>query len=77
MKVSPSDIDKLNQIRLSDDRSFQYLADEIGLPMRTLYRLLKKQQTDCYDRTLHKIHAFLSKYARDARKKHKTDDATV
>jgi len=63
IKQPTSEIRRLNQLRLGSNLSYQAIADEVGIPMRTLYRLMTDtSQKRCYDRTLHKIREFLAKF---------------
>jgi DNA-binding IclR family transcriptional regulator len=57
------EIVRLNRIRLETDLSYQELADEIGVPLKTLHRLLTDDvQQRCFDRTHYRITEFLKKF---------------
>jgi Cro/C1-type HTH DNA-binding domain len=52
-------IDRLNQVRLDDDRSYTDLATQIGIDPGGLYKILNNRSARPYDRTLHKIRRYL------------------
>ena len=49
---------ELNRLRLEENRSYADLALQIGLDPGGLYKILN-DQSEPYDRTLHKIRRFL------------------
>lgn len=61
-------ITEVNRIRLDDDRSYADLAAGIGIDPGGLYKILN-DQSEPYDRTLHKIRNFLKREAARPRKK--------
>lgn len=71
MKRVAREIIRLNRIRLETNLSYQELADEIGVPLKTLHRLLTDtSQQRCFDRTHYRITEFLKKFdAHDRRMK--------
>lgn len=52
-------VDRLNQIRLDEDRSYADLAAAIGIDPGGLYKILNDLSERPYDRTLHKIRRYL------------------
>ncbi len=52
-------VDRLNQVRLDDDRSYDELATQIGIDPGGLYKILNGRSARPYDRTLHKIRRYL------------------
>lgn len=59
-------VDRLNQIRLDDNRSYADLATELGIDPGALYKILNGRSNP-YDRTLHKIRNYFHRL--DAGKK--------
>lgn len=51
-------VEELNQIRLDENRSYADLATQIGIDPGALYKILN-DQSEPYDRTLHKIRRFV------------------
>lgn len=60
-------IAELNRIRLDRNLPFQALADEVGIPMRSLHRILTTPRAKVHDRTLHKIRRYLEAQREAAR----------
>lgn len=58
-------IDALNRIRLDEDRSYADLAAGIGMDPGGLYKILN-ENSEPYDRTIHKMRRFLEKHDADA-----------
>lgn len=50
----------LNRIRLERNLSFRELGAQIGLPERTVFRLLSADSPRLYDRTLFRIRRYLN-----------------
>jgi len=65
-------IDRLNQLRLDENRSYASLATEIGVDPGALYKICNNQTSAPYDRTLHKIRRFLETLPPQAAKPRKT-----
>ncbi len=59
---------ELQRIRLDEDLSYRKLATEIGLPERTVFRILNTASPKIWDRTLHKIRQYLTRHAIGRRK---------
>ena len=53
------EIVELNRIRLERDLTYQRLADETGISLQTLYRILNQPNARLRDRTLYKVQRFL------------------
>lgn len=53
----------LSRLRLERDLTYQQLADEVGMPFQTLYRLLTVPNARVHDRSLFKIQRYLSAQA--------------
>lgn len=61
-------VDEVNRLRLDENRSYADLAGEIGIDPGALYKILN-DQSEPYDRTLHKIRRFLDALKAKPRKK--------
>ncbi len=61
-------IAELNRIRLEEDRSYADLAAGIGIDAGGLYKILN-DDSEPYDRTVHKIRKFLTREASRPKRK--------
>jgi transcriptional regulator with XRE-family HTH domain len=60
MGTALPELTELNRIRLEEDKSYESLAEEIGIgDTSTLYRLLNQPEREPQDRTLYKIRKYL------------------
>jgi transcriptional regulator with XRE-family HTH domain len=62
-------IDELNRIRLEEDRSYAYLADEIGIDPGAFHKILNGGTPNPRDRTLYKIRRYLDQRKPASRRK--------
>jgi predicted transcriptional regulator len=60
------EIRELNQLRLDRNLPFRQLAEECGIPYRTLFRILTTPNAKVYDRTLHRIRLYLDQQRQEA-----------
>lgn len=59
MPLKRTDIETLKRWRLDRDLSWRALAEEIGLPERTVFRICTVPNSRIYERTEHKIRRYL------------------